>query len=59
MEALYHYFFFFFLFLATLHSMWDLKFPDQGWNPFPLHENHGVLTTSREAPTANIFKKSI
>ena len=36
-----HFFFFF------GHTMWHLGswFPDQGWNPCPLHWKHGVWTT--------------
>ena len=40
--------FFFFkhsLDLFWWRSMWDLKFPDQGSNPCPLHWEHGFLTT--------------
>ena len=31
--------------LSVPHSMWDLKFPNQGSNPCPMHWEHGVLTT--------------
>ena len=34
----------FFFFFAP-HSMWDLNFSDQGWNPYPLQWKPGVLTT--------------
>ena len=40
----YQLFLLFFL-LAVRHSMWDLSFPDQGWNPWPLQWKRGVLTT--------------
>ena len=29
-------------YLATLHSKWNLKLPDQGLNPHPLHWKHGT-----------------
>ena len=37
-------------------SLWDLRFPDQGLNPGPQHQelnpNHW---TTREAPTADLL----
>ena len=35
---------FLFLFLAIPRGIWDLKFPNQGWNPGPLRWKYGVLT---------------
>ena len=41
----------------SLHGMWDLKFPDQGSNPCPLHWKYGVLTTGLLGkPLKYIFK---
>ena len=45
------FFFFFFLIYIFIWLHWVLvavcgtKFPDQGWNPGPLHWKHGVSTT--------------
>lgn len=36
-SLVYLFIYLFLIFLAALHGMWDVSFPDQGSNPHPLH----------------------
>ena len=40
----YYYFFFIFLHFGHAARHMGFQFPNQGWNPRLLHEQHGVLT---------------
>ena len=55
------YFVCFFLFVfATLHGIWDPKFPDQGVNPCPLQWKRGVPTTGLPGKSLySIFCKNL
>ena len=44
------------IFLAVLHSMWDLKLPDQGSAPCPLHWKCVVLTTGQPGKSQIVLK---
>ena len=39
--------------------MWDLKFPDKGSNPHPLHWKHRVLNTGLPGKSQYLKKKSL
>lgn len=41
---------------ATLSGMWDPRFPNQGWNPHPLHSKCRVLTTRPPGKSQEVFK---
>ena len=56
LSSSFHFNFFTFFFLAVPRGLWDLNFPNQGWNPRPLQWKHRVLTTVLPHKSPGIWK---